>query len=316
MFLNLAMLLPEPGPEKIIEAHKIISPFIELTPVIEKPDINAMVGGRVLFKCENLQKVKAFKARGALYAVMKLKPEQVARGVATHSSGNHAQALAYAASLIPCKAFVVMPSNSSEVKKQGVKELGGEIFECEPGQEAREAMLREVVEKTGASFIPPFDHPDIIAGQGTAAREFLEIYPDLELLLTPVGGGGLLSGTSIWAKHFSNKIEVYGCEPREVDDAYRSFISGKVEKNDSGNQTMADGLRTSLSELTLRIIRKNCAGIIRVSEPEIESARMLMEKHLGIPVELSSAVPFAAMLSKPEKFRGKTTGIIITGGNR
>ena len=284
------------------------------TPVLTSSAINEMTGLEAFFKCENFQKVGAFKYRGATNAVLSLTDEQAARGVATHSSGNHAAALALAARKrgIPC--YVAMPENAPKVKIEAVKHYGAEITFCEPTLQSREDTLKEIIRKTGAVFIHPFDNFDVICGQGTAAKEFLEEVPGLDILLVPVGGGGLLSGSSIAAKSIKPDILVYGCEPANADDACRSFHSGKIHPSVNPN-TIADGLLTSLSELTFSIIRENIDDIYTVSEASILYAMRLIWQRMKIIIEPSSAVPVAVMLDHKNQFAGKKVGIIISGGN-
>lgn len=288
--------------------------LVHHTPVLTSSAINEMTGVEAYFKCENFQKVGAFKYRGATNAVLALSDEQSARGVATHSSGNHAAALALAARRkgIPC--YVAMPENAPQVKIEAVRHYGAEITFCEPTLQSREDTLKEIIRKTGAVFIHPFDNFNVISGQGTAAKEFLEEIPALDILLVPVGGGGLLSGSSIAAKSIKPGILVYGCEPANADDAYRSFHSGKIHPSVKPN-TVADGLLTSLSELTFSIIRENTDDIYTVSESSILYAMRLIWQRMKIIIEPSSAVPVAVLLEHKVQFAGKKTGIIISGGN-
>ncbi len=288
--------------------------LVHHTPVLTSSAINEMTGVEAYFKCENFQKVGAFKYRGATNAVLALSDEQSARGVATHSSGNHAAALALAARRkgIPC--YVAMPENAPRVKIEAVRHYGAEITFCEPTLQSREDTLKEIIRKTGAVFIHPFDNFNVISGQGTAAKEFLEEIPALDILLVPVGGGGLLSGSSIAAKSIKPGILVYGCEPANADDAYRSFHSGKIHPSVKPN-TVADGLLTSLSELTFSIIRENTDDIYTVSESSILYAMRLIWQRMKIIIEPSSAVPVAVLLEHKDQFAGKKTGIIISGGN-
>jgi threonine dehydratase len=275
--------------------------------------INAIAGSEIFFKCETLQNVGAFKARGAMNAALALTPEQRAKGLATHSSGNHAQALARAASILKTKSYIVMPSNAPEIKKKGVRGYGGEIFECEPNVQSRESTLAEVIAKTGATEIHPFNNYDVMAGQGTAAKELLEDVNDLDFVVAPVGGGGLLSGTALAVKFFSPKTVVIAGEPEGADDAYRSMKSGKIEASQSN--TIADGLLTSLGDKTFPVIRDLVKEIITVSDAEIAEAMRLVWERLKVIVEPSGAVPLAAVLKAKEKFRGKRVGIIFSGGN-
>jgi threonine dehydratase len=301
--------------EELEAIHSLIKPHILLTPVLSADFINELSGAEIFFKCENFQKIGAFKARGAVHAIKRLNAEQLKKGVATHSSGNHAQALAYAAKLVNAKAYIVMPENSARVKIEGVKRLGAEIIFSENSAEAREKKLQEVVEQTGAYFIPPFNHEWIIAGQGTAVKELIEQADKLDCIVVPAGGGGLLSGTALHSHILQPAIKVYGGEPENVSDAYRSFRSGKIEKNDPAKTTIADGLRTSLGNITLACIRNYVQDIFTVSEKEIVEAMKYMWLHLKITAEPSSAVALAVVLKHPEIFRGKRVGIIVSGGN-
>jgi len=287
---------------------------VHRTPVLTSSAINGMAGLDAYFKCENFQKAGAFKYRGATNAVLSLTDEQASRGVATHSSGNHAAALALAARKkgIPC--YVAMPENAPKVKIEAVRHYGAEITFCESTLQSREDTLKEIIRKTGAVFIHPFDNFDVISGQGTAAKEFLEEVPELDILLVPVGGGGLLSGSSIAARSVKPQILVYGCEPANADDACRSFHSGRIYPSVKPN-TVADGLLTSLSELTFSIIRENTDDIYTVSESSILYAMRLIWQRMKIIIEPSSAVPVAVMLDHKNQFAGKKTGIIISGGN-
>lgn len=299
--------------QSIIDAHKRIKPYIHHTPVLTSASIDQIAGCNLFFKCENLQKVGAFKARGAMNAALSLTPEERQKGVATHSSGNHAQALARAAMILGIRSFIVMPRTAPEIKKKGVRGYGGEIFECEPTLESREGMLKEVIQRTGATEIHPFNNYDVIAGQATATKEFVEEVHGLDYLLVPVGGGGLLSGTSLAVKYFSPATITIAGEPGGADDTYRSLQSGKIEPSQS--DTIADGLLTSLGDKTFPIIRENTGEVIRVSDREIIDAMRLAWERLKVIVEPSGAVPFAAVLKTKEKFRGKRVGVIFSGGN-
>jgi threonine dehydratase len=307
-------ILTKPSYKDIQTAASRIAGMVHHTPVLTSSAINEMTGLEAFFKCENFQKVGAFKYRGATNAVLSLTAEQAARGVATHSSGNHAAALALAAKKkgIPC--YVAMPENAPLVKIEAVKHYGAEITFCEPTLQSRENTLQEIIRRTGAVFIHPFDNFEVISGQGTAAKEFLEEVPALDILLVPVGGGGLLSGSSIAAKSIKPGIQVFGCEPSNADDAYRSFHSGKIHPSVKPN-TVADGLLTSLSELTFSIIRENTDDIYTVSEASILYAMRLIWQRMKIIIEPSSAVPVAVMLEHKDQFAGKKVGIIISGGN-
>jgi threonine dehydratase len=299
--------------QTIIEAHERIKPYIHHTPVMTSEGIDAIAGCEIFFKCENFQKVGAFKARGAMNAALSLSADQRIKGIATHSSGNHAQAVARAANILKTQSFIVMPRTAPEIKKKGVRGYGGEIFECEPTVESRESMLAEVIKKTGAAEIHPFNNYHVIAGQATAAKELFEETQHLDFIVAPVGGGGLLSGTSLAAKFFSPKTTVIAGEPAGADDAFRSMQSGKIELSQAN--TIADGLLTSLGDKTFPIIRDNVREIITVTDEEIVAALRLVWERMKIIVEPSGVVPFAAVLKAKEKFKNKTVGIIFSGGN-
>ncbi len=297
----------------IEQAHERIKPYIHHTPVLTSRSINEIAGCTIYFKCENFQKIGAFKARGAMNAILCLSPEDLAKGVATHSSGNHAQALARAAKIMGVKSYIVMPRTAPEIKKKGVRAFGGEIFECEPTLAARESTLAEVIRKTGATEIHPFNNYDVIAGQATAAKEIFEEVKGLDFILAPVGGGGLLSGTALSAKYFCPNTIVIAGEPAGSDDAYRSMLSGKIEQAQS--DSIADGLLTTLGDKTFPIIRENVKEIITVTDPEIIAAMRLIWERLKVIIEPSCAVPFAAVLKDISKFKDKKVGIILSGGN-
>lgn len=302
-----------PDRSSIAAAHERIKPYIHHTPVMTSTSIDEMAGCSVFFKCENFQKVGAFKARGAMNAILKLTTEQRSKGVATHSSGNHAQALARAAKILQVASYIVMPRTAPEIKKRGVRAYGGEIFECEPTLAAREATLEEVIRKTGAAEIHPFNNYDVMEGQATCAKEFFEETSSLDFLLAPVGGGGLLSGTALAAKYFSPSTAVIAGEPEGSDDAYRSLKSGKIEPAQSN--TIADGLLTTLGTKTFPIIQDLVKEIITVTDEEIVAAMRIIWERLKIIVEPSCAVPFAAVLKQKSRFAGKRVGIILSGGN-
>ena len=303
-----------PDLSHIQKALHRIQPHTHRTPVLRSKQFNERVGADVYFKCENFQKIGAFKFRGASNTVFSLTEEQSMKGVATHSSGNHAQAVALAARMRGIPAYIVMPSNAPKVKKEAVAGYGGIIHYCEPTLQAREDVLNDVVDETGAYFIPSYDDKRIVAGQGTATLELLEDYPDLDYVLAPVGGGGLLSGTSIAAKGIRSTIKVIGAEPETVNDAYQSFKSGKLQPA-TNNMTIADGLRTSLSDLTFSIIYKNADDIITVSESSIIKAMRFIWERMKIIIEPSSAVPVAVLMDNKLTVTGKKAGIIISGGN-
>ncbi|MFN5549870.1 MAG: threonine/serine dehydratase [Bacteroidota bacterium] len=299
--------------QSIEQAHERIQPYIERTPVLTSASLNELAGCQLYFKCENFQKVGAFKARGATNAALKLSKEERAKGLATHSSGNHAQAIARAGKMLGVKSYIVMPRTAPEIKKRGVRGYGGEIFECEPTLQAREETLAKVIAKTGASEIHPFNNYDVVEGQATCAKELFEQAGGLDIVVAPVGGGGLLSGTALAAKFFSPTTVVIAGEPAGSDDAYRSMQSGKIEPAQSN--TIADGLLTTLGDKTFPIIYENVKEVITVTDEEIIAAMRLIWERLKIIVETSCAVPFAAVLKEKEKFKGKRVGIILTGGN-
>lgn len=295
-------------------AHNRIKPYVHKTPVLTSQLINNMCGARVFFKCENFQKMGAFKMRGAANAILNLTNAQKSKGVVTHSSGNFAQALSLAAKQQEVKAFIVMPKNAPQVKKDAVKTYGGIIIECEPNIKAREDEANRIQIEKGATFIHPSNDDDVIYGQGTAAIELLEDCPDLDYIFAPVGGGGLLAGTLLAAKHFSKNSKVIAGEPKAVNDAYRSLLSGKIEKNKTTN-TIADGLRTHLGDRNFPIIKKYVDKIICVEEDEIIQAMKLIWERMKIIIEPSSAVAFAALLKQKEVFNNRKIGVILSGGN-
>jgi len=295
-------------------AHEVIKPYAHRTPVLSSLKVNDKAGTSVFFKCENFQKVGAFKFRGACNAVLTLSNSDAEQGVATHSSGNHAQALALAAKIRGINAYVVMPENAPKVKVEAVKNYGAEVTFCEASIDARESTLMDVVNRTGSTPIHPYNDSRIVAGQGTAAIELLEDYPDLDVIMAPIGGGGLLSGTAIAVKSLNPTIEVIGSEPEEADDAYRSFKEGKLLPAYSTN-TIADGLRTSLGDLPFQIIKKHVDDIITVDEESIISAMRFIWERMNMIIEPSCAVPVAALFNNPNRFKNKKVGIIITGGN-
>ncbi len=300
--------------EQIEEAHNRIRQYVHRTPVMTSDLLNEAAGCRLFFKCENFQKIGAFKIRGAMNAALQIPHDKLMNGLATHSSGNHAQAIALAAKLLGIKAYIVMPDNSPEVKINAVKGYGAEITFCEPTLKAREDTMKIVLDRTGAEFIHPYNDERIIAGQATCAKELIEDTDTLDYITAPVGGGGLLSGTSLSAKYFGNGINVYAGEPEGAADAVLSFKSGKVENAPYIN-TIADGLLTTLGDVTLKIVRENVCDILTVNDDEIISAMRLIYERLKIVVEPSAAVPFAAVLKNKELFKCKNAGIILSGGN-
>lgn len=298
-----------------IEAAAIrIAPYIHNTPIMTCKSINALYGLDLYFKCENFQKIGAFKIRGGMNASLQLTKAQLEKGVATHSSGNHAQALAFASKMLGIKAYIVMPESSPQVKVNAVKGYGAEVTICASNQAARESTLQAIVDKTGATFIHPYDNDEVITGQATCVKEIIEAMPDIDIVVTPVGGGGLLSGTCLGAFYFKPGLKVYAGEPEGAADAVLSIQSGKVEKAPFVN-TIADGLMTTLSERTLEIIQAHVADILLVSEDEIKAALRLVYERMKIIIEPSCAVPLAAVLKNPDLFKGNKVGIILTGGN-
>ncbi len=284
------------------------------TPVLTSSAIDAVAGCSLFFKCENLQKVGAFKMRGATNAVFSLDDAEAARGVATHSSGNHAQALALAARLRGVPAHVVMPTSAPAVKRAAVAGYGATIYDCEPTLAARESTLADVVARTGAAFIHPYNDWRIIAGQGTAALELLTDHPDLDVVMAPVGGGGLLSGTAIATRALAPTAEVIAAEPAGADDAARSLAAGRIIPSENP-RTVCDGLLTSLGEKTFAVIREHVAAIWTVDDPAVIAAMRLVWERMKIIIEPSSAVCLAALLQHPDRVRGRRVGIIISGGN-
>ena len=295
-------------------AHARIAPHVHRTPVLTCRSLDAETSARLFFKCENFQKVGAFKARGATNAVFSLTDAEARPGVVTHSSGNHAAALAYAARQRGIAAWVVMPENSAKVKQDNVRRFGATIRFCAPNVAAREALCAEVLAETGATMIHPFDNERVIAGQATAALELLESHPELDVVIAPVGGGGLLSGTAIAARALRPSIRVYGAEPANADDAARSFRSGQVEPL-RATTTIADGLRTTLSPRTLSAIRRDVADVGTATEETIVRAMRMTWERMKIIIEPSSAVPLACLLERSLDVAGAAAGVIISGGN-
>ena len=304
-----------PTAADLMEAHERIRPHAHQTPVLTSNYIDGRCGANVFFKCENLQKIGAFKFRGACNAVFSLSPQELARGVVAHSSGNHAQALALAARLRGADATIVMPENSAAVKLSAVADYGAQVVLCPPGTEARESALRRVMAQTGATLIHPFNDARIIAGQGTAAKELLEEVPELDYILAPVGGGGLLSGTSLATQSASPGTKVIGAEPLAADDAARSLRSGSIQPAIDPPVTIADGLRTCLCELTFAMIRAGVDSIVTVEESAIVEAMRTVWMRMKILIEPSAAVPVAALLAADLDVSGKRVGVILSGGN-
>ena len=311
-FARAVTILPDLA--AIRAAHARIAPHVHRTPVLTSDALDAATGGKLYFKCENFQRIGAFKARGAVNAVFSLAEAEAAKGVVTHSSGNHGAALAYAAARRGIRAFVVMPENTVQIKQENVGALGATIHFCAPNPLAREAMCSDVQRETGAVLIHPFDNADVIAGQGTAAVELIEDVPGLEVVIAPIGGGGLLSGTAIAAKAMQASIRVFGAEPANANDAQRGFRSGRVEPV-SPTTTIADGLRSPVSERTLSAIRANVEAIGTASEEAIVRAMRLTWDKMKIIVEPSGAVPLACLLERSLDVAGKRVGIVLSGGN-
>ncbi|MEA1874000.1 MAG: pyridoxal-phosphate dependent enzyme [Bacteroidota bacterium] len=298
----------------IENASKQIAQFVHKTPVLSSNLINEIAGCNIVFKCENFQKVGAFKFRGATNAIQNLSKKELAKGVCTHSSGNHAQALSLAAKQAGIPAYIVMPNNAPQVKIDAVRNYNAEIFFCEPTLEARERKLNEIQKITGASFIHPYNNFHVIAGQGTAAKELLEDVSDLDAIIAPVGGGGLMSGTAITTKSIYPAIRIYGAEPKAADDAKRSLDAGKLIPSLSP-KTMADGLLTSLSDGTFHVLNTHLNDILTCSEKSIVLAMQYLYERMKIVVEPSGAVPLACILENSTLFKNQRIGIIISGGN-
>ena len=300
--------------QDVIDAHERIKDLIHRTPVLISTSLNKMFNTSLFFKCENFQKVGAFKFRGATNAILSLSKEEAGRGVGTHSSGNHAAALSLAARIQGIDAHIVMPRNAPEIKKTAVESYGGIITFCEPTLEARESGMEEVMARTGCTFVPSYNHPNIICGQGTAAKELIEEVGELDIVVAPVGGGGLISGTSISTRGMLPGAKIIAVEPAGADDAYRSFTGGKIMPS-VNPRTIADGLLTSLGELTFRVIRENVDEIVTVSEESIIAAMRLLWERMKIVVEPSGAVPLAGILENKINAEGKRIGLILSGGN-
>lgn len=303
-----------PAKEALQKAQKTVQPYVHRTPVLTSTLINKIVGAEVFFKCENFQKMGAFKMRGAVNKIMSLSEVERARGVVTHSSGNFGQAVALSAKMLGIPAYIVMPENAPQVKKNAVKGYGGIVTECPSTIQAREKETNRIQQDTGATFMHPSNDMDVILGNSTAASELLEEHEDLDVIFAPIGGGGLIAGTALAARYFGKNCSTIGGEPLAVDDAYRSLFSGKIEKNETTN-TIADGLRTYLGDQNFPIIQQLVSEIIRVEEQEIIDALQLIWERMKIVIEPSSAVAFAALVKNKEQFRGKKIGLIFSGGN-
>ena len=301
-------------PKDIEAAHFRIAPHLHQTPVLTSRSLNQLANAELYFKCENFQRAGSFKFRGATNTLRQLDNAALTKGVATTSSGNHGAALTLAASLQNAHVTVVMPHNTPAVKVENVKRYGGEIVFCEPTHESREGTLSQLVERSGATVVHPYNDERIIAGQGTAAWELLTAHPDLDAIVAPVSGGGLLSGTLLAAQGKNPKIRVYGAEPLEADDTIRSLEAGRIVPNLSVD-TIADGLRAQIGPLTFPIIQQHVTKVLPITEDEIIAAMRLLWGRLKIIVEPSGAVPLAAVLKRPEIFCNQKTGLILSGGN-
>lgn len=300
--------------EDVLVAQVRIDPYVHRTPVLTSEYLNQRCNAEIFFKCENLQKVGAFKARGACNAVFGLVDAEANKGVATHSSGNHAAALSYAAMRRGAEATVVMPHTAPAAKKAAVASYGGKIIECEPTQAAREAALQKVIDSSGADAVHPYDDPRVIAGQGTCMLELLEQTDGLDTVVAPIGGGGLISGTCLTLSEMAPEVRIIAAEPENADDAYRSLQAGEIVEQDN-QQSVADGLKTNLKPRTWHFVSNHVNDILLASEDEILDAMYLTWQRMKIIIEPSAAVPLAVMLKNPELFAGRRVGVILTGGN-
>ena len=298
----------------IESAHNRISNFIHNTPILTCENINLESNAKLFFKCDNFQKTGSFKIRGATNTILQLSKKQIKNGVITTSSGNHGAAVAAAAKKLGANVKVIMPNNTPKVKINNVQRYGGEIIFCEPNIKARENTLNEMVKKSGSTIVHPYNDEKVIAGQGTAAKELLEKIADLDIIITPVSGGGLLAGTSLLAKSINPNIKVYGAEPKNADDTYRSIKNKKIVPNKT-TETIADGLRAQVGTITFPIIQKNVDGIILVSEEMIIQSMRTIWQRMKIIIEPSCSIALAAILINNEQFHNKRIGIILTGGN-
>ena len=298
----------------IASAHDRIRPYIHRTPVLTNNSLNEFTGANLFFKCENFQKAGSFKIRGATNTVELLTQDEMDKGVATTSSGNHGAALSMAVTRREGKTKVVMPHNTPKIKVDNVERNGGEVVWCEPDQSSREQVLADLVNESGATVVHPYNDERIIAGQGTCAKELLEDHPEIQIIVSPVSGGGLLSGTLLSAKEMNEQVNVYGAEPAEADDAYRSLQSGKIESNETIN-TICDGLRAQIGSVTFPIIKEKVDGIITVTEVDIIDSMLMIWERMKIIVEPSSSITLAAVLNDKEVFNGKKVGLILSGGN-
>ena len=298
----------------IASAHERICSYIHRTPVLTNNSLNELTGANLFFKCENFQKAGSFKIRGATNTVELLSQNEMDKGVATTSSGNHGAALSMAVTRRGGQTKVVMPHNTPKIKVNNVERNGGEVVWCEPDQSSREQVLADLVNETGATVVHPYNDERIIAGQGTCAKELLEDYPEIQIIVSPVCGGGLLSGTLISAKEINKQVSVYGAEPAEADDAFRSLQNGKILPNETIN-TICDGLRAQIGTITFPIIQKHVKEIITLSEEEILNSMKMIWERLKIIVEPSCSISLAAIIKNKDKFSGKNVGLIMSGGN-
>ena len=303
-----------PTIDDVLAARERIAPYVHKTPVLTSSFLDELTGAKLFFKCENLQKAGAFKVRGACNAVFGLADDMLARGVATHSSGNHALSLSYAAGRrgIPCQ--VVMPRTAPQAKKDAVRGYGGIVTECDPSTSSREETFAKIHAETGADFVHPYNDPRVIAGQGTCSAELIEQVENLDSVIAPIGGGGMISGTCLSLSNLAPDVKIYAAEPDQADDAARSFRAGYIIADDAP-KTVADGLLVPLKELTWHFVQKHVTDILTTSDPEIIDAMKLIWKRMKIVMEPSSAVPLATILKNKEIFAGKRVGVIITGGN-
>jgi len=300
--------------EDVKAAHERIKPHIHRTPVLTSSYFNDLTGAELFFKCENFQKAGAFKVRGASNAVFGLSDEQAARGVATHSSGNHGLSLSYAAGRRGIPVSVVVPRTAPEAKKEAMRGYGATVVECEPSTTSREAVFADVVAQSGADFVHPYNDHRVIAGQGTCSREFMEQTDGLDAVVAPIGGGGMISGTCLTLSNIAPETEIYAAEPKNADDAYRSFKAGQIIADDAP-ETIADGLKVPLKERTWHFVSNHVTDILLATEQEIIDAMYVTWQRMKIVIEPSCAVPLATILKNPEIFAGKRVGVIITGGN-
>ena len=303
-----------PTYDDVLAAHARIAPYIHRTPILTSSYLDALTGASLFFKCENFQKAGAFKVRGASNAVFGLSDADAARGVATHSSGNHALSLSYAAGRrgIPCA--VVMPRTAPQAKKDAVRGYGGTITECEPSTTSREDVFARVQAQTGADFVHPYNDPRVIAGQATCSRELMDQVEGLEQVIAPIGGGGMISGTCLTLSAIAPKVQIFAAEPEQADDAFRSLRAGHIIADDAPD-TVADGLKVPLKDLTWHFVKSRVTDILTASEQEIIDAMRLTWARMKIVIEPSCAVPLATILKNADMFRGRRVGVIITGGN-